>query len=251
MTIYKGTETKADIQEKLPAVELPDRLASAKWGESLRNQAGDMSDDAALNAAAGAHERMATGVQNITAQRDTQDPSVPQLQHLRQVETNVNGLTKKAARETDNARAGIKQRKQELHSEFERNMKFDEKDASEIRGMLRSMNDKERQEFMGNAINNGDGNVMGAVFKSHPSLSGLTQDQRDAQYRRALNAHAPQQAKLIQTLDRADELLFESFNDLLSTSDTLSAKEIRSKKEAEARKAQEAKEKANSGFGVF
>ncbi|TDT41504.1 hypothetical protein DES49_1599 [Halospina denitrificans] len=230
----------ADAREALPPIDPGDRLGSDQWGEALKKQAGDLADDPALNTAARAHERLVKGFQSVAQQRDTQDPSVPQLQHLRQVETNFNSLVSMASKQTSAAREDVAKRVKDVKAEFEQGIGFNDKDASEIRGMLRNMDQDQRSEFIQQAVENGDGNVMAAVFRSHPSLSGLSQDAVNARYRQAMRKHAPKAEKLLDSLEQADSLLFDSFNDLLTKGDQLTAKEIREKKEQESQAAKQA-----------
>lgn len=242
----KDSGNRADIREKLPEVKATDRLASDKWGDSLKAQAGKMADDPALNAASLAHRKMVDGFRSVTAHREAQDPAATQLQHLRQVTSNYNSLLDNAARHSDSAKAQIRERKQSLKSEFESSLKFSDKDAAEIRQVIRSMDDKSRSEFISQAIEAGDGNILGAVFRSHPSLSGISPERAEGYYKQTMHKHNPEALKLMGALEKADKLLFDSFTDLMETGETITAKAVREKHEAAAMKAKEAADKAKS-----
>ncbi|MHA7809257.1 MAG: hypothetical protein ACX933_05570 [Marinobacter adhaerens] len=236
----------ADTRQPLPEVKGTDNLASDKWGDSLKSQAGKMADDPALNAAAMAHRKMVDGFRSLVEQRNTQDPATTQLQHLRQVERNYRGLIDNAAKQSDSSRTQIRERISKVKSEFESSLKFTNKDAAEIRAMVRKMPENKRSEFISQAIEAGDGQILGAVFDSHPSLSGITAERAAGLYKQAMHRHNPDALKLMGALEKADRLLFDSFNDLLMTDEAITAKGIREKHEAAAMKAKEAADKAKS-----
>jgi lipopolysaccharide biosynthesis regulator YciM len=238
--------THADIRESLPPVAQTDRLSSDQWGASLKREAGKLGDDPALNVAALAHRRMVDGFRSLAEHRSVQDPSTTQLNHLRQVERNFKGLIDNAARNTDSARATIKNRISTIKSEFETALKYTTKDAAEIRGMLRGMSKQDRAEFLSNAITAGDGNILGAVFTGHPSLSGLTDEHAAAYYRQAMHTHAPDYLKLMGALEKAGELLISTYSDLLEMDETITARSVREKLEATATRARKAEAKSHS-----
>lgn len=239
----------ADTRRPLPKVTPTDRLATDNWGASLINEAGDMGDDAALKTAAETHKQLVRGFHSVITQRETQNPSRTQLEHLRDVERNYQSLVDRAAKQTDNARKVSKTRIDETKQAFEASLNFSTDNAGEIRTMLRGMDDKQRQEFINDAVESGDGNVMAAIFKAHPSLSGLTKESSQARYQQALHKHAPDALKLISSLERADKLLFESFNDLLASTETVTATQVRQEHEQAAAKANDAASKARESLG--
>ena len=83
--VHVRDENKSDMREKLPEVRLTDRLGSAKWGESVRKDAGQHADDPALRDFEAAHTVLANGAQKLVAQRESQNPGQTQAAHLADV----------------------------------------------------------------------------------------------------------------------------------------------------------------------
>lgn len=235
----------SDSRHKLPQVKLSDHLASDKWGPAIQAEAG--TSDTALDIAASTHKTLVQKLHGLVEQRNTQDPTMTQGEHLRRVKRTYDGLVQTATERSDHARRQLRQRKSDLKRDFESSLKFDERDASEIRGMIRNMPQEKQSEFLNQAIENGDGNVLAAVFRGHPSLSGLDAKRSEAYYRRAMQKHAPEGAKLYSALDKADDMLLRSFSDLLTADDSVTASGVRDIIEREADKAQKAAQKAQTG----
>ena len=94
------------------------------------------------------------------------------------------------------------------------------------------MDDGQKAEFIANAIAGGDGEALSAVLDGHPSLSGLTKGQIDNHRQRAMQKITPDLLKLERSLQRADEILFQSFSEALDVGDSLTAKDVRAKFDA-------------------
>ena len=150
----------------------------------------------------------------------------------------------------DKARANIKSRIGSIDSEFRTRAKFsDSGSASEIRAVVRQMDDGQKSEFISNAISNEDGEALSAVLDGHPSLSGLTKGQIDNHRQRAMQQLTPDLLKLERSLKKADEILFQTFNEALQAGDSLTAKDVRAKFNAEAQKARTARQEAQDSWG--
>ena len=248
--IHVRDENKSDMREKLPEVKLTDRLNSAKWGESVRQDAGQHADDPALQDFERAHTLMSGGAQKLVAQRESQNPGQTQAAHLQDVESSYQSYLARSAQASDRARASIKARIGSIDSEFRTRAKFsDSGSASEIRAVVRGMDDKQKSEFIANAISSEDGEALSAVLDGHPSLSGLTKGQIDNHRQRAMQQLTPDLLKLERTLQKADELLLQTFNDALQVGDTLTAKDVRARFDAEAQKASKARQAAQDSWG--
>ena len=111
------------------------------------------------------------------------------------------------------------------------------------------MDDGQKAEFIANAISSEDGEALSAVLDGHPSLSGLTKGQIDNHRQRAMQQLTPDLLKLERTLQKADELLLQTFNEALQVGDTLTAKDVRAKFDAEAQKARTARQEAQDSWG--
>ena len=241
---------KSDMRETLPEARLTDRLNSAKWGQSVREGAGPHADDPALQGFERAHTLMASGAQRLLAQREAQNPAQTQAAHLQDLESSYQSYLGRSAQAMDRARANIKSRIGSIDSEFRQRAKFSDNGAgSEIRAVVRGMSDQQRAEFIANAISNEDGEALGAILDGHPSLSGLTKGQIDNHRQRAMQQLTPDLLKLERSLKKADEILFQTFNEALQAGDSLTAKDVRAKFNAEAQKATRARQEAQDSWG--
>jgi len=248
--VHVRDNNRTDMREKLPEVKLTDRLASTKWGQSVRKDAGSHADDPALRDFESAHTIMANGAQKLVAQRESQNPGQTQAAHLADVHAQYERYLGSGARSMDKARANIKSRIGSIDSEFRQRAKFSDNGAgSEIRAVVRGMDDKQKSEFISNAIANEDGEVLSAVLDGHPSLTGLSKEQIASQRARAMQQLTPDLLKLERSLQKADEVLFQTFDEALQVGDTLTAKDVRAKFDAEAHKARKARQEAQDSWG--
>jgi len=248
--IHVRDDNRTDMREKLPEVKLTDRLGSTKWGESVRQDAGQHADDPALRDFESAHTVLANGAQKLVAQRESQNPGQTQAAHLADVHAQYERYLGSGARSMDKARANIKSRIGSIDSEFRQRAKFSDNGAgSEIRAVVRGMSDQQRAEFIANAISNEDGEALGAILDGHPSLSGLTKGQIDNHRQRAMQQLTPDLLKLERSLKKADEILFQTFDEALGVGDTLTAKDVRARFDAEAQKATRARQEAQDSWG--
>jgi len=240
---------KTDMREKLPDVKLTDRLNSAKWGESVRKDAGQHADDPALRDFEHAHSLMANGAKKLEAQREAQNPAQTQAAHLADVESSYQTFLNRSAKASDRARANIKSRIGSIDSEFRQRAKFsDDGTGAEIRAVVRGMNDKTRAEFISTAIANEDGLALGAILDAHGSLTGLSKDQIDNHRARAMRQITPDLLALERSLKKADEVLVQTFDEALGVGDSLTAKDVRARFDAEAQKASKARQEAQDSW---
>jgi len=250
VSAVRNDNSKTDMREKLPEVKLTDRLGSTKWGESVRKDAGQHADDPALTSFEVAHTLMSGGAQKLAAQREAQNPAQTQAAHLQDVESSYQSYLGRSAQAMDKARANIKSRIGSIDSEFRQRAKFsDTGSASEIRQVVRQMDDKQKAEFIANAISNEDGEALGAILDGHPSLTGLSKGQIDNHRQRAMQQLTPDLLKLERSLKKADEVLFQTFDEALGVGDTLTAKDVRARFDAEAQKATRARQEAQDSWG--
>jgi len=248
--VHVRDENKSDMREKLPEVKLTDRLASTLWGQSVRKDAGSHADDPALQGFERAHTLMSAGAQKLAAQRETQNPGMTQAAHLADVESQYQTYLGRSAQAMDKARESIKRRATAIESEFRERAGFtDNGTGSEIRTVVRGMSDQQRSEFIGTAIASKDGLALSAVLDAHGSLTGLSKDQV-ANYRsKAMHGIAPDLLALERSLKKADEILFQTFDEALGIGDSLTAKDVRAKFDAEAQKASKARQEAMDSWG--
>lgn len=236
----RGTGGKADTRKPLPPVTKTDRIASDKWGASLKAEAGV--PDATLNAIADAHSALVHDFNNLNTVRETQSPELTQAAHLNQLASMTERTLTKLAAQTDRVTTRANERLKEIESEARRALGFTQRgNNAELRQILRQMDDKGRSEAIAAAINSADGELLAAVFDGvHPMMVGMTAEHHAARFDQALNKHRPDLLKLRRATEKGRDLLRDSFLDVLERSDLISAKAVREQYQAEQAKAKEA-----------
>lgn len=230
----------ADLAKPLPKVDAPDLLASDKYGDSWRKEAG--TPDAAIEALASAHGAIARSFNSAMQIRERRDPGKTQAAHLSELAASFDHTLSTLAANVDRAKQSAERRLVSLNDEFKQAVKWREQDTAELRAVVRSMSKDERSKLIGDAIANADGQVLGALLGGHPSLSGLTHEQHAALRREAMMKHAPHLAKLEKVLQSASKQASEAFQQLLARADGITAAELRKQYAAEAAAAREARE---------
>lgn len=236
----RDTGGKSDTRKPLPKVTTTDRIASDKWGETLKAEAG--TTDAALLAIADAHSALVHDFKNLNSVRDSQSPEVTQAAHLNQLAAMTERTLTKLAAQTDRVTARAAERIKEVEAEAKQSMKFTNRgNGPELRQILRNLDDKARAQAIAEAINTADGELLAAVFDGvHPLMVGMTAEHHAARFDQALSKHRPDLLKLRRALEKGHHLLKESFLDVLERSDLISAKAIREQYANEQAKAKEA-----------
>lgn len=103
------------------------------------------------------------------------------------------------------------------------------------------MSEEERNKVLNEAIENKDRNILASVLSSNPLNSGLTKE-RQATIRNLAMRKNTQQLLALQTqAKRVEQLLFNSFNDILSTSDVLTSKSVLDEYAEQAKRANDLK----------
>lgn len=232
----------ADTAKPLPEVQGTDRLQSDAWGESWKKQAGE--PDNAINALADAQREMSRTFKGFMEIRGQRNPDVTQSMHLKTLAQDYDRSIKRLADHSDRAIQRAKTRLAEIDSQFKEHVGWNAQDGQELRSVVRGMKDKERAEFIDNAIQNGDGQALAALLGAHPSLSGLTADMQAAYRARAMQLHTPKLLNLERTINKAVETNRAAFLDLLDKGDAITAKPIRDEYAAQERAAAEARQRA-------
>lgn len=230
----------ADVRKTLPEVKLTDRLASTAWDTTIKSELKPFGydTDPHLTAALDIQRRMAEMSQQFVVRRNKQSPAETQYSHLKRLSDDYSTATKQAGESLDRARNGIRNRLEQVQSEFESALGFSMQDASDLRQVLRTARPEERAEIIAAAIAQGDGNLLSVAIHSHPVTVGLTKEMQKAYRNQAMHQHRPDLLALERNLQKTDSLLFDSFNDMLSTADLITAKSIREAYEREHQEAQ-------------
>ncbi|MFE8069796.1 hypothetical protein QQM79_01945 [Marinobacteraceae bacterium S3BR75-40.1] len=240
----KGADTAYD----LPKVEATDLLVSDRWGETWKREAGELGNDKSLEFLSDAQAAISRTFSAYKEIREQKSPEVTQAAHLNNVARDFDRALKGLADRSDRAQAQAKARLESIESEFRQSVRWSERDNSELRAVLRGMSDSERREVIGNAIEQGDGQVLAAVIGAHPTLSGMSADSHKATRTRALQKHRPDLYKLEQSISKASEATRRAYTDLLDKADTMTAREVRDKYQQAAIAAAEARQKVEENY---
>jgi hypothetical protein len=227
----------------LPEVSHPDvlRQGHAKHWQELAGM-----DDAALNSLGTVHSSMAHAFENFAKMRSSRDPAETQARHLERLNQDFDRRLNVLASEATAAQEKAQARLKSIWTDFEKEAKLSTKDSAELRAVIRGMDPKMRSEFIGNAIANRDGEILGAVFNAHPSLSGLSREQHKAYRGRAMHEIAPHLGQLEKALKKASETTREAFTSLLDAAPALTAAELRKQYAQQAEAAAKARLAANA-----
>ncbi|MAC32093.1 MULTISPECIES: hypothetical protein [Idiomarina] len=233
-------DASADARKDLPEVKLSDRLMSLKWSEGITKELEPYGydTDSSLTSALNVQREMAASAQRLMSKRSKQHPSDTQYEHLRKLSNDYDKVLQNHAASNDRARKTVKGRLSQVDNEFRDSVGYNTKDAQEIRAVLRGMKPAERSEAISEAIANGDGNVLGAILDANPIATGITKEQQQNYRAHAMNTHRPDLLALKRSLSKVDDLIFDSFNDLLSASDDITAKQVREQYEKLAQEAE-------------
>jgi len=233
-------DTSADARKALPAVELPDQLASTNWAVSFKKELAQYGydEDASLLSVLATQRGMAESAQRLTKMRDNQHPRDTQYQHLNRVAKEFDQSVQRHQNAYERARSTIQGRLDTIESDFRKSVGYNTKDAQEIRAVLRSMEPAERSEAISEAIASGDGNVLGAILDANPIATGISKDQQQNYRAHAMKVHRADLLALERELKRADDLMVKSYTGFLELDDTVTAKRVREQYEALARKAE-------------
>ncbi|MGP9831143.1 hypothetical protein [Marinobacter sp. NSM] len=232
----------ADTRKTLPKVEGTDLLTSDRFGESWQRAAGV--DDLSLSALGNAHSAIARTFQSTVERRETVNPEMTQAKHLNILASDFNRAMDNLAQKATAAQKQAADRLDGIEREFRETVKWNEKDAAELRQVLRGMSENDRKAAISKAIQDGDGQLLAATLGAHPTLSGVSGDLQQAFRAQAMHTHRPDLLKLEKALRQAKEQTSQAFTQLLERSEALTAKQVREQYAAEADKAAQAQKKA-------
>lgn len=234
----------ADNTKPLPDVDLSDRLASDKWGGSFEKalQPHGLENDGAIQGAIRAQKSMVEGVKRLMTMRENQHPNDRQSVHLEKVAKEYGAFQKSYIANFGRARDTIKARMGEVATEFESTLKFDMSEAPSIHRALANMKPEERREAISTQIARGDGRGLATILKSNPLSVGISFEEQETYRKQAMHQHRPDLLALERELQRADDLVFNTFNDVLSIEDQLTAKSVRDHYAGLAQKADESRQ---------
>jgi len=238
-------DSGVDTRHTLPEVDRSDLLLSGKYGETWKEEAGG--SDPAINALADTQAGMSRSFNTLMELREKQSPNLTQSQHLDSLANDYDKAVNNYGSQMDRAVNYANNRLSEIDTEFKGHIGWSEKDAQELRSVIRNMSDNDKADFISSAVSTGDGQALAAVLGSHPSLVGLTHDQQASYRQRAIRSNAPKLAKLEETIAKARDTTRKTFLDFIERQDQVTAKAVRDKYRQQAEEAAEARKRATGG----
>lgn len=230
----------ADARIPLPEAQLTDNLQLGYKASILNDlHLTGIENDSLIDDALTQHEAAVGFVKRFVEARENQHPQHTQYQHLSELKQEHDRFTQNQAHFFASKREKLQLKAAEIDKQFEQEFGFDTKDAAEIRSNLRFMTEEQRNEVINSAIENKDGNILASVLGAHALNSGITKKKQTMIRTLAMKKHAPNLLALQKASKRVDQLLFNTFNDILSTSDNLTSKSVMD--QAQAKRANELK----------
>ena len=226
------TQSGADTREPLPKVDPTDLLLSGAYGETWKREAG--TSDSAIDSLAATQSGISRSFTTLMEIRDKQSPHNTQAQHLDNLNRDYDQAINRYATQMDRSIDHANSRLKEIDQQFRDHIGWDEKDAQELRAVIRSMSQEDRSGFISDAIANGDGQALAAILGSHPSLVGLTKEQQQSFRQRAIRQNTPQLAALEDTITKARETTRKAFLDFIERKESVTAKSVRDKYQQQA-----------------
>ena len=235
---HSGTDTRYE----LPEVDRSDLLLSGAYGESWKQEAGV--SDSAIDSLAATQSGIAKSFNTLMEIRGKQSPHNTQAQHLDNLNKDYDQAISRFGTQMDRATDHANSRLKEIDQQFRQHVGWDEKDAQELRAVVRGMDSSERSEFISDAVANGDGQALAAILGSHPSLVGLTKEQQQNYRQRAIRTNAPRLANLESTVSKARDTTRKAFIDFIERKESVTAKSVREKYQQQAEEHAAARKRA-------
>lgn len=194
------------MQPKPQPVPMGDALAGDQYARP-EWQARIAQGDTTLSRLALAHKQYRESAFSLRDALDTPDPEVTPDAHFMAVKRLAEQSLNRAASASDAARTFAETEVKALRADMQSSLGLVESHrAGEIRTMLRSLPDAERQKLLQAAIAEGDAQTIAAVIEAPGYLSGLDAAQAKAIKLQYENAHAGDALARIQVLEKAIEI---------------------------------------------
>jgi hypothetical protein len=228
----------ADARIPIPEAQLTDNLQLGYKAAVLNDlhKAG-IGNDNLIEDALNHHENAVGFIKRFVDARENPHPSQTQFTHLTQLKQEHDRFTQNQAHMIQSKREKLQLKVAEIDKQFEQEIGFNTADAQEIRGNLRYMTDQDRNEVINSAIENKDGNILSSVLSAHPLNSGITAERQAGIRELAMHKHTPKLLAIQKASKRVDKLLFNTINDILTTTDNLTSKSVLAQYAEQAKKA--------------
>ena len=173
----------------------------------------DMEAETALQSVLSLQKNASAQLDAIDALRASRDPSVGVDTHHHTVGKRALETANRIHNRAKLVDADLAKREASLIAQWdEQRAQYDQASLAEIRGVLRSMSDKQRVQTLETALQARDTKILAAVIDQHGMTSGLTEQQRAAYSRRAHAAIRPDDAAVLERVRKAKAMV-ASIND--------------------------------------
>lgn len=245
----KAKDHNPDAQP-LPEMETPLPLKSGKFLDELASE----DDDPVLNNAQRTYQAAQKRWNELEQMRKSRDPRDTQAAHLEKLSRTAKANREKALKAVDDARF----KSANAAHDVERNafkdlgMGFDATGNSEVRAAIKGMNDTERNEYISNAISEGDTDLLRAIVNApHPVAVGMkSKSELENVRERILSEMAPHARKKRDAYSTANKRLVELTAAWVENEDALTAKELRELYEKRAEKAAQVSKAAGDDLNI-
>ena len=178
-----------------------DQYARADWQERIAR------GDSTLSRLALAHKQYREGAHTLRDAFANPDPEVTPDAHFMNVKRLGEQSLSRAATSSDAARTFAETEVKTLRASMQSELGLVESHrAGEIRTLMRSLSDAERQKLLQAAVAEGDAQTIAAVIEAPAYLSGLNAEQAKAIRLQYEQAHAGDTLARIQVLEQAIEI---------------------------------------------
>jgi len=212
------------IYWKPKAVNLPAFLASDKALDTPRKEAGRPCN--ALEIAEVATRRVSGQFKALAEMHSNRDPRVTPAAHMQKVAQTAEKTGKDARKNLGSALEMLGKKKTQILSDMDSHLGIAPNaspHAQEIRGVIRSMSEKDRSAFIQNAIETGDNVTVSAVLEAHPVTVGLEQKHIDGYRQRYYHMHGKEDLRHVMALDKAADRITQQMDDTVDVGAQLEA----------------------------
>jgi len=174
----------------MPALNKPDALKSGRYIESLKSE---LPDDRLIADADRHYKQAIEAFEQLESMRETPDPRITRAAHLERLAMTAEAAEKQALNRVVRSAVDLDVHAAHAHEEAAKSIGVDTDSpaGNELRGILRSMDEKARAEAIHAAIETRDQPILAAVYNAaHPLAIGIREGSELAAIRKMILSQA-------------------------------------------------------------
>lgn len=221
--VQRGYKNKTAQLPRLTRGSFLAQNISESWFKGIFEKAGEQnSNDGALLRAKYAHKSLVDSIDALEKLRDSRNPNDTPAVHLQKIAKASEKLIEATAKQFDAVRGEINLRRQEIKSQIKERLGLDttSTQTNEIRGIIRSMSEKDRVTAISEAIEARDSVILSAIWDAHTVTVGVKPELLTSLKNMATHKHAGDLVALREALDQSEDLLLNSFDSTLDIATT-------------------------------